>query len=67
MKTTVVTSYGESVDYPAVVSLMDDDIREDIHHALAPCTPQKFYDAYCRAHLDFFGEVFAPDNPVGCW
>lgn len=46
------------VDYEACVSLMDDEIREELHAEMAPCTEQEFLDAYCERHADKHGEQF---------
>lgn len=37
---------------------MDDDIREGLHVALAPCSEQEFFDAYLIAHYVKYGEYF---------
>ncbi len=53
--------YGNEVNYDAAVELMDDDIREQLHDQMAPCTEQEFFDAYAKAHAEKFdGEEFAP-------
>lgn len=44
------------VVYSAAVSLMDDDLREQIQQELAPCSRQQFMDAYVKAHREKFGE-----------
>lgn len=49
---------GDIVYYNAAVSMMDDDIREELCFALAPCSPQEFVDEYCKQHYKKFGEVF---------
>lgn len=50
---------GRTVDYDAAVELMDDDLREQLHMEMAPCTNQEFYDAYVKAHAEKFnGEKF---------
>ena len=54
----VKNEYGTEIDYEAAVMLMDDDIREKIHSDLAPCTDQEFFDAYCKAHEEKYGEDF---------
>ena len=41
---------GRTVDYAAAVELMDDDLREQLHMEMAPCTNQEFYSAYVKAH-----------------
>lgn len=46
------------VDFDAAVQLMDDEIREEIHQKLAPCTKQEFVDAYVQRHREKFGEEF---------
>lgn len=47
-----------TIDFDAAVMLMDDEIREDIHSKMAPCTDQKFIDAYASAHEEKYGEEF---------
>lgn len=37
---------------------MDDDIREELHAKLAPCTEQVFFDEYVKAHREKFNEDF---------
>lgn len=50
---------GRTVDYDAAVELMDDDLREQLHMEMAPCTNQEFYDAYVKAHAEKYnGEKF---------
>ena len=50
---------GSMVDYEACVALMDDDIREELHMKLAPCTDQEFLDAYVERHFEKYGEDFS--------
>lgn len=63
----VINTWGTEIDFDAAVSLMDDEIREELHNELAPCTEQEFFDAYCKAHEEKYGEEFecAKENP--CW
>lgn len=49
---------GEMVSFETALSLMDEQIREDLHQELAPCTDQEFVDAYIERHLEKFGEEF---------
>lgn len=49
---------GNIVDFDAAVNLMDDDIREELHQELAPCTNQEFIDEYIKRHREKFGEEF---------
>lgn len=54
-----VTLNGKTIDFDAAVNLMDDDIREDLHNKMAPCTDQEFIDAYVEAHAaKYDGEEF---------
>lgn len=41
-----------------IASYMDDEIREQVHHELAPCTAQEFVDRYCELYKEKFGEDF---------
>lgn len=47
-----------TIDFDAAVMLMDDEIREDIHSKMAPCTDQALIDAYVSAHEDKYGGEF---------
>ena len=50
---------GRTVNYAAAVELMDDELREQLHREMAPCTNQEFYDAYVKAHAEKYnGEKF---------
>ncbi len=62
---TVTNAFGVEIDFAAAVALMDDEIREEIHRDIAPCTEQEFFDAYAAAHEDRFGEEWelAKRNP----
>ena len=44
--------------FDAAVSLMDDELREQIHADLAPCTNAEFLHEYERRHLEKYGEEF---------
>jgi len=52
---------GKEVNFDVAVVLMDDEIREELHRELAPCTEQQFVDAYVKAHHDKFNEDFVVD------
>ena len=54
-----VTYNNTQVYFEGAVNLMDDEIREALHAELAPCTEQEFFDAYCKAHEEKYGEKFA--------
>lgn len=54
----VIDLDGREVDYDSAVALMDDDVREGLHVALAPCSEQVFFDAYLDAHYVKYGENF---------
>ena len=42
-------------NWEATTALMDDEIREEIHAKLAPCTKEEFLRAYMEAHEEEFG------------
>jgi len=56
--TIYVELNGEKVNYSVAVALMDDDLREELHLDLAPCTEQEFMSAYADAHKAKYGEEF---------
>jgi hypothetical protein len=53
-----VTLGKQTVDYAAAVNLMDNDLREQLHASMVPCSPQEFMDAYAAAHAERFGADF---------
>ena len=66
----VTNDYGIDIDYDIAVNMMDDEIREQLHEKLVmqsdkECTEQKFFDEYCKAHEDKYGEEWelAKENP----
>lgn len=54
----VINQNGEEIDFEVAVSLMDDEIREDLNRELAPCSEQEFFSAYEKAHEEKYGEEF---------
>lgn len=46
------------VDFDVAVSMMDEGVREYVHHKEAPCTEQHFVDRYCDEHYAQFGSEF---------
>lgn len=54
----IIDQNGNKIDYEAAVSLMDDNICEELHGEIAPCTDQEFYDAYCEQHKEVYKEEF---------
>ena len=49
----------EMIEYfDAAVELMDDEIREEVHDELAPCTDLEFLAAYIEKHYEMYGEIF---------
>ena len=48
----------EVYNYKAAVELMDDEIREEIHAELAPCTEVEFMREYEKRHLAKYGKAF---------
>lgn len=62
----VVNASGQLIHYNAAVNMMDDDLRNELAVELAPCTDQKFFEAYEKAHQEKFDEVWelSKNNPV---
>jgi hypothetical protein len=46
---------------------MDDELREEVHADLAPCTEQEFFDEYARRHAERFGEIWEMDKRNPCY
>jgi hypothetical protein len=63
----VKNQHGKELDFDATVVLMDDDIREQLHNDLAPCTEQEFFDAYAKAHEEKFREEWELAKPNPTW
>ena len=63
----VINQYGKELNFATAVKLMDDDIREQLHNELAPCTNQVFFDAYVSAHAEQFGADWILDDPNPVW
>lgn len=57
---------GNLMDYDAAVKGMDDDLREELHRELSPCTNQRFIEEYARRHQERFNEAFIPYHG-GAW
>lgn len=49
---------GFEVDFEAAVELMDDEIREEIHAELSPCTEQEFMNEYVKRHYAKYNDFF---------
>lgn len=66
MTSIVKNDYGVEIDYDAAVELMDNEIREELHRKIAPCSNQAFFEAYCAEHAKKYGKdfEFAKENPV---
>lgn len=62
----VINEYGQLIHYDVAVNMMDDDLRNELHFELAPCTDQEFFEAYEKAHQEKFDEVWelSKANPV---
>ena len=63
----VINPYGIEIDFDTAGALMDDDIREEVHAELAPCTPQAFFDRYCKRHEERYGEPWELAKPNPCY
>ena len=65
--TMVINSWGNEIDYEVSVTMMDDEVRENLHNEIAPCTNQEFFDAYAAAHKEQFGEDLILDTENPCY
>lgn len=53
---------GKEIDFEAAVNLMDDELREELHIQLAPCSSQEFFNKYCEKHFEKYGQEFLLNN-----
>lgn len=62
----VKNEMGAMIDYETAVQHMDNEVRENVHNELAPCSEQEFFNEYCKQHRQKFGEEFFlnEENPV---
>lgn len=62
----VVNNYGVQIDINQALNLMDEEIYQELYAKLNPCDNQEFFDAYCEAHEEKYGEPWelAKPNPV---
>ena len=62
----VISTNGYEMDFESAVMHMDDDIREELHREMAPCTEQEFFTAYEKAHAEKYGEEWelSKENPT---
>lgn len=62
----VVNKNGKKIDFELAVNLMDDELRENLHTELSPCSEQVFFTAYEKAHEEKYGEEWelSKSNPV---
>jgi hypothetical protein len=62
----VINKNGTEINYNAAVAMMDDEIRDQLHEEIAPCTEQEFFTAYEAAHEATYGEEWelSKENPV---
>lgn len=62
----VTNEYGKHFVYDHAVNLMDDELCDELHDELGICYNQEFFDAYCKAYFNKYGEEFelAKENPV---
>lgn len=58
MKTDWESIVERHLYWDTIVGMMDDEIREQVHAELAPCTEEEFFARYCELHEQKFGEEF---------
>lgn len=67
-ESTMVKNINDTeICYDAAVVLMDDDLREELHRELAPCTEQEFFSAYEQAHAEKYGEEWELSKANPCY
>lgn len=49
---------GNAIKFEDAMDNMDEEILEAVSEEYAPCSPQRFFDAYCAKHYAAYGEKF---------
>lgn len=62
----VKNSWGTEIDWEAAVSLMDDELREQVCREF-PDSNEEFFALYAAAHLDKYGEEWELDKANPCY
>ncbi len=57
---------GYELDFTAVIDLMDEDIREELHNE-GYDTEQEFFTAYEKRHAEKFNEEWELSKENPCW
>lgn len=52
--TKVTDTEGNVYDFEYAVSMMDEELREEVHADMAPCTDQEFFEEYVTRHNERF-------------
>ena len=63
----VFNQNGVKIEFDMALIFMDDEIREDIHARLSPCSEQKFFSAYEKEHRKKYGEDFIASQISPAW
>ena len=66
-KTRVTNKNGYELDFESAVVYMDDEIREELHREIVPCTEQEFFAAYEQAHAKKYGEEWELSKRHPVW
>ena len=65
--TAVTNRNGYTLDFDTATEYMDEDIRDRLSDAMAPCTEQDFFSAYEDAHEEKYGEEWELSKSNPCW
>ncbi|NLC28572.1 MAG: hypothetical protein GX780_07355 [Campylobacteraceae bacterium] len=63
----VLNKRGYVLSFNATLQFMDDELREDLHLALAPCPAQRFLTCYEVQHEKKFGEEWFLSDRNPTW
>lgn len=63
----VINKNGYELDFDAAMNYADDEICEELHNLLAPCSDQEFFSAYEKAHEEKYGEEWELSKVNPCW
>ena len=63
----VINMNGTEIWYEQAVEFMDNEIREELHNKLSPCSDQVFFTEYEKAHKEKFSEEWELSKANPTW
>lgn len=49
---------GQRVEFGSCVAMMDNELREEVHNEISPCSEQEFINVYAEKHFQKYDVNF---------